>query len=572
MSIAVTLPVEAPTNLQATLLDGGSLAANTTYYYIVIAYDQTYYSPRDSDIFSYHSPISTEASFTTTTTKKSVLINWDNSTGATRYQILLTTVSGDYTNSGGYGTASENVGSISDGVAGYTITALSSEVYVIHSIQLVNSFVGDISRTLGILKIDFTGTATHDLQDVYDAIVSAGFSDYVNYDESRFVFKGWFISSGSDAGSLVVEKKSLVFLKGGIHCGNINYIMRFGKWTSDLVGANYQYGCKIDIQNSRYPIRSKHAGVLQIYGSMVTFGHSRKTNLTEIKTNGGYTGELNIYLSSYIDEIKDNILGSLGRSINGRIVDTKWGQGFDWGRDCNIRLKIYEAGVLPYFAGGKFYACNFVTFSTPLSTWVPNATCGYFTDMYDCLFPNYPDEMIQYPYFYYVGLQAPDYQSNNYVNFNYTLAIKVLDIDGVPIEGATISLKDKDGNPVTWIEHDGTYDKLVTGNTFIADRITGASGEIDYYVKSYKISLNPENTDHPTSYDIIKTDSYPFTLTISKAGYQTYETILDKLNEKCDYVVALMEKNYVRQTLGGKLQSQSIKGVIGTTKLKGTIK
>jgi hypothetical protein len=120
--ITVTVPVSTPTGLQSTLLDGGSLEAETTYYFIVIAYDYNVYSP-NSTYQNYHSAISEESSFVTTATKKSVKINWINSAGATRYQILVTKVSGDYTGSAGYGTAEETLGSITSGVTGYTITA-----------------------------------------------------------------------------------------------------------------------------------------------------------------------------------------------------------------------------------------------------------------------------------------------------------------------------------------------------------------------------------------------------------------------------------------------------------------
>ena len=45
MAIVVTRPVSAPTNLQSSLVAGGSLAASTQYYYVMFAYNQLYSTP-----------------------------------------------------------------------------------------------------------------------------------------------------------------------------------------------------------------------------------------------------------------------------------------------------------------------------------------------------------------------------------------------------------------------------------------------------------------------------------------------------------------------------------------------
>ena len=153
MAITVTLPISAPTGLAATLQAGGTLAANTTYYFIVMAFDSNNSSPAvGTSIYNFHSPISSEASFSTDDINKSVLITWANVTNAQRYQVLLTTVSGEYFNSGCYGTGQETISSITSGVTGYIITSLSTETYVKHSIQLKNDFVGGDKQIPGYFE------------------------------------------------------------------------------------------------------------------------------------------------------------------------------------------------------------------------------------------------------------------------------------------------------------------------------------------------------------------------------------------------------------------------------------
>lgn len=537
MVITVTVPVATPTNLQATLQAGGSLDADTTYYYIVFGYDGTAYAPSNNSRFCFHSDISAEDSFTTTSENKSVLINWDNSVGATRYQILLTTVSGDYTNSGGYGTSREAVGNITDGVAGYTITSLSVEIYIVHSIQQVNTLIGDIDQSLGILKIEFTDTGTYDIDDIYDAVVNAGLSDYINYDTTRFITKGWWVGSGGC--TVVIERKSLVFIKGGVHVGHPDHVFRFGRFIDDIALANYIYGCYIDIQNSRYPFRSAYSGGIEMYGCFVTSIYTLKTEFAENKSNSYYTGGAQIYISSYVDEMKDSILGMSGRSNSGDIVDLKWGQGNNWPNGKQIRLNIRAGANMPYTTGGKFYACSFNT-AGPIGNYTFPDKRLHYTDFYDCVFPYYTDGIVQNPHFYYSNmLIANDYLSDNYYDFNFTLKFLVIDEDSNPLEDANISVTDVNGDPVTWIEQDGTFDKLATGNTFTTDRTTDSDGIVDYYVKSYKVTLNQENTDNPTSYDIVNTNSYPFNITISKVGYKSYTLDTFDITTKTELEVVL---------------------------------
>jgi hypothetical protein len=267
MAIGVTLPIIAPSGLEATLQTGGSLDVDTTYYYVVCAFDAYDITPNTQIAAQrcFHSPISEEGSFTTSGAELSALIKWTNVSGAARYQILVSETSGDYTASKMYGTAAENVGNITDGTTGYTVTALGTDTYAHHSCQVVNNLPNNLNKDLGIIDVALSGTETHDLKDLYDAIVSAGFSDYVYYDGVQFTLKGSITADGTDAGSLEVVKKRISIVRGVIANLNPNYVMQFGTWYSDDFGANYGNSCMIELNNARYPIYGVENGII-FYG------------------------------------------------------------------------------------------------------------------------------------------------------------------------------------------------------------------------------------------------------------------------------------------------------------------
>ena len=89
------------TGVTATLQDGGSLAADTTYYVRVVAVesDDTY----TLNTVNAQGEPSDEISFTTTETQKQADINWDAVTGNDigahySYYVLISNVSGVYYN------------------------------------------------------------------------------------------------------------------------------------------------------------------------------------------------------------------------------------------------------------------------------------------------------------------------------------------------------------------------------------------------------------------------------------------------------------------------------------------
>jgi len=116
----------------------------------------------------------------------------------------------------------------------------------------------------------------------------------------------------------------------------------------------------------------------------------------------------------------------------------------------------------------------------------------------------------------------------------YTMNFKIVDESGSVIQNAIINLKDKDGNEV--------FSETTDSNGEIAEQVVdtllaynNGSANKNYYI----------NTP-----DVDWTKYYPFTLTISKSGYETYVNIITP-TEKINQVITLKTASDVMITNEG---------------------
>ncbi len=566
MAISVSQPLSAPTGLTATLKSGGSLAPSTTYYFIVLAWNTE--SPNilntgnPDTVLRYHSPISAEGSFTTDTTNLSALITWTNSaehTANTRYNIIITTTSGSYAGMrlvAPSTTDLENVGAIADGTTGYTVTAVpaGTSLYaraVYHSVQLTNNLPFNLSKDTGVIRIDLSGTNAHTIKGIYDAVVAAGYSNNVYYDGYNFGLKGYIVvNATNDAGSLIVQSKNLVFIRGGVIIYNSpNFVVQFGDWISDEVGADYSKACSLTFLSCRYPNWAYYTtDIYRIYGGRLNGADSAYYTTGEPLYNSAYTSYSLNTAARNVANFKDVQLGGTIRADSSNIYDLKYSQSNNYSIFKRYRCTLLDAANLPYDdAGtGDFYKCDY------RGTYL---TCYNFRDggydncqFYDCDFngANYTDNMVDpaEAQCMRVGNMSADYlTTNNHYEFFYTVKIKVVNEEGDALSGATIKAVDKDGNAATWCEKDGTTDETVSGTEYTSDRTSDTDGEIDYYLQSY--GLTHDNTITAgdliagVSWNWIKTNKYPYTITISKTGYETAIVPITKLNKAQDLTIAL---------------------------------
>lgn len=561
MAITVTLPVTAPTGLNAALQSGGSLAPSTQYWFVVLAFhnwdaQDAYFTPSAYSRTCFHSPLSAEGTFTTTATDLSALITWTNSEANNYYTILLTTTQGDYTNSLPYNMASnETFASKLDGSTGYLITGPATQNTSVHSCQLVGTLPGSLDKTLGILKVEFDGNSTYYIDDVYDAIVSAGFSDYVSYDGYFFIFKGWFYVDINESGTglLYVRRKSLLFVRGGVSCKSYTFAIQFGQYADDYQKAIDGQGCNIELLGARYPFVGLRPGGLKVYACRISFNDSYDSS-GDIVNTLPYIGPYNNYLGYDISEFVQNINGVLGRSITSSIKDQKWGQGNNFGNEPHIRLNVYESAYMPYVQGGSFYDCEFSD-NEAYNNWTSGGQTGWYTDFYDhrdVYWTNpYPGVQAGSVQWNVAATNIPPWQTNSFIRWNQSVKLKVLDVNGDPISGVTVSALDKDGNEATWVEQDGSSDRLATGNRYNTPRTTDVNGEIDYYLFTHQANIDPDyaGPDQFTT-DTLVTEYYPFTIIFTKAGYEPYQVYLETMYEPFLGIVTLSE---VEDVLDGGL-------------------
>lgn len=110
-------------------------------------------------------------------------------------------------------------------------------------------------------------------------------------------------------------------------------------------------------------------------------------------------------------------------------------------------------------------------------------------------------------------LRASGNPENNDIYFYFSVTLKVLDAAGVPIDGATVTLTDKD-------------------NTDVAD-VTDVNGDVSINGLSYQNLANPLD-----EYGIY-TDFNPFVLKVEAIGYATYIEADIDFYDKIDKVIAL---------------------------------
>ena len=110
-------------------------------------------------------------------------------------------------------------------------------------------------------------------------------------------------------------------------------------------------------------------------------------------------------------------------------------------------------------------------------------------------------------------LRHTAYKENNDMHFFFSVTLKVVDSDGVAIEGATVTMTDTDSGQVT--------------------DDSDVNGDVVLKVKSYSNVTNPAD-EYGTYVDL-----NPFVLTVEKTGYTTYTESDIDFYDKIDQTIAL---------------------------------
>ena len=217
------------------------------------------------------------------------------------------------------------------------------------------------------------------------AMISGGYSDYAYYDGAQFALKGYITTAGSEEGSLIIERKKVAFVRGGISNLNVNFTIRFGQWGSTEEGANYSFASLVEFQNSRYPFWSAATSNIQIYGTIAHGASMKPNDLTENSNIGYYHGGSAMTYRGYFVEAKDSMFTIRARGVWGIVRDLKWNETNNWSGSEKIRLIITAWNSSHAWAIGKFYACKF-TMAGKILRALYDYTVQYSIRLYDCNF------------------------------------------------------------------------------------------------------------------------------------------------------------------------------------------
>jgi hypothetical protein len=202
-TITFTAPPAAITNLTATLQAGGSLVAGTTYYYVVLTCVGSTWYNQAAKI----SGISNQVSAACDAGNKTIRLDWPAVAGASGYLVFRTTVDGDYTgtkrfrkesNNDSWGFTTTNNYYVDAGAA----TPVIEASYMLPVIPATKTMpMGLDPRTYGIGDLVLEGGTSGDpitFQNIYDAAVSGGWTNWCKWDKGNFALMANFRSSANE--------------------------------------------------------------------------------------------------------------------------------------------------------------------------------------------------------------------------------------------------------------------------------------------------------------------------------------------------------------------------------------
>lgn len=566
MAVIVT-KLDAPTDVSAALLDGGNLSPNTTYYVVVTAKNfaggSHYYAPVDGELIS---EASEEISFTTTDTKKSVVITWTRPVGSTYYNVYMTKVSGDYTDlktgnnfvAAGKRCSRTNINDATNEMRDsvyntntltVTIEPQLNTAYIndtigygaIHDVHNPNMIMGLLPKGNGTINISFTGTYT--LKQICDELTSQGYGDYFYYNNNNlFILRGSISVNGSAAGSLKIINHTLIFFSGTIQNTNPNCNLQLGDYTANRPNS----GCVVCTNVLKLGYTKAYdtkfdSKLLNIYYPYNIYVPDRTTFLGAISSDvkscffydyaiATYADLSNQYLFSNLNSLRTYITNSNNSSAAWQnTFITAYGMNPQWYaffRDCtfNITQSLYMM-EMPTYANREHH-------------------------FFDCIFIGdyWKQDYSTHRYYWYeaIGVQSARWVYNNSITLNVT------NQNGNPIENATVVLLNKNGDTVlsTTTDVSGNTTKTDIKVMTIEHDITTGAGYDES--KQYRINYNP------------------FTLTISKKGYDDY-VMKFTFNKKLDAVISLNEVSYYHQLITGTVEASEVAGSVSSVELSGII-
>lgn len=506
-------PFPAPENVTISLVDGGNLSPNTTYYYRISA------ASRFDFYGAYRTGApSVEVSITTTDTQRSIALSWDAVSEAEGYCVYRRTTQPNYDFYGSFiRNENGNIGYPTTYTTSFTDDGTRSTYAPNHAIWPHSKTIPVLDHTLGQGYFGISGDGTLTLDDIYNTI---GNSNYCYYDGHYFVLLGYLYFEYSGGQITFEVKEKVIDIIGNIFSYNNNpdTLIAFGEYDSST-GATRR-GCFLRLWD--HFLSYDYRGKMRFYNTkMVSVNSSAGSELASwALATAGWKIRSSADIEFKNSDCSEFLVGGYMRDFN---FDGGWRYNFggyypksygywDITQQKNFSCKILDlltthirdlSGVTVYGDApwGKFYHIRL------------SQGADVHPILLNCHFPNSGD----LPYMFWYGGTAL-----SSLTLRYSLDIKVTTKDGTPIEGATVTIKDVNDN-------------------IVAETTTDANGDItqqklNWVVLQTTTTAQHYSIEHPewTTY----TYYTPHTVTISKDGYQT-KTITYTMDRKMEEIVVL---------------------------------
>lgn len=574
-SVSATLTITrtnySKPDVTLSLVSGGSLAANTTYYYRV-AIGDSYILGSCKRV----SPMSDVKNITTDSTHRSVNISVDTKTGADEYLYVWVSINqsvpkGHWFDRENYGEylwylgehtyqqmASTNTLKdnhyLDDGTHGYTSTIyqLSNTNYAYAypkeaGADYIEVSSDDLADPITLQKIyDYAVNQSWPLNSTikkeqlyHDAITTDNVQGIYTLEAARITIDGTVTTKFTTANEMIILDGTDLYDYAETQIGEYNslndltydgdFIITSGHGTTfGSISFYATAGGELNVYDTKFLTRKADASGSNAYGSSINVmgndWHFIDSGIEGRGTSEGFNNGFYIVNSASDGSssfkrcyTKYNRWESIYSTPNPVIFD-----GFDIYMKSNSGLWIRHTDeVERVITGLNVYGNPFAE----LYATVWNGGTGQFTWL------NLIDSYLEHPekiywYGYYTGYEK------SYIKFSYTTNYRILDANGDGLAGVNITLKDNTGN-------------------VIFTNITNSSGQIGSEVVTNQV-YKPNyalNTSHFQDPDYI-TDYGPFTLSLTKSGVMSYETSID-INQPLTLIYTLRNPETILLEKGG---------------------
>lgn len=508
-TITWTAPYATPV-VTPSLQAGGTLTLGTTYYYRVVALkvDSSYGWGREQA----ESPASVEVSATPAGANQTIRLTWPQVAGAAYYDIYRTTTSGNY------GTSTRIDASVIDGGAGgTTYDDDGSETFIRTNCAIfaVSTLPMGFVTTIGRGHLLISGGSAVDPITLDDIVTAIGDTNFCKMqDEKIFGLLGYWYNTDITAETHFADSYKELRLIGQ-HRWNFTHedsSFQLGLYDSDN-DCGYS-GCSI-YSHHQYNSSADYSNAVKLYKCHIFNGNYINRQASAIDPLSGPTFSGDVIL-------KDCDVQGRGMRITGSptIIDLIIDEGTlfpvnGYFTNCeNITVKrsyLYNYYQhITYFKGYKVY--NETSYDMQFRS-SSTDKYGIFVNPY---FHGRTDNI---PVIYWhSNLDSGD----DYIDIYYTIDLTVLDSDGSAISGATVQVTDTDDSLV--VDTTTDVDGQITTQEVKAMRYTHTAASGNGFGDAYT------DTD----------DRGPFTLTVSKASYDTYSQIFT-LTEAIDWTLSMSD-------------------------------